>query len=414
MIIYNGDKYACVSCIRGHRSSTCKHAHRMLVKVRTRGRPSPMEIRDVIMVDVNSMVKREPHRLEDGGVGGGTDATDGCCSKKMLQSQPIIFVKVKETQKARMVHGKLQILIPKEGIAEVNNDEDYTDFISEKEFLRTHSFPRINTGNIDDNLLPEENCNSVTLPNSQLMTPCPNRIPFHASNGFLQNQEPLQHQRQGQNTPISNESLENFVSPTSTHSSTDQLPLDYEQTDQKRLKVDVFTPKGIFLSSDCSCDPQNCQCMNCVLHRNEEELSNYIKQSGVPLTNLTMNNEISQPNMATSCSVATCKCSIIDCMCAKCSRHPTEILPFEKIYYHGLFNITLRKKTIIRFKQKLIPSEYWWEFLTQKLPNLSDSKLYNLDLNDWFENLLKKHFNEFLDADSDWCLLNDLEGFYVI
>lgn len=40
MILVDGEKYACEQCIRGHRSSTCKHIRRPLVLVRSRGRPS--------------------------------------------------------------------------------------------------------------------------------------------------------------------------------------------------------------------------------------------------------------------------------------------------------------------------------------------------------------------------------------
>jgi len=39
MILVDGEKYACEQCIRGHRSSTCKHIKRRLVLVRSRGRP---------------------------------------------------------------------------------------------------------------------------------------------------------------------------------------------------------------------------------------------------------------------------------------------------------------------------------------------------------------------------------------
>lgn len=39
MILVDGEKYACQQCIRGHRSSTCKHIKRPLVLVRSRGRP---------------------------------------------------------------------------------------------------------------------------------------------------------------------------------------------------------------------------------------------------------------------------------------------------------------------------------------------------------------------------------------
>ncbi|KAK9241173.1 hypothetical protein V1525DRAFT_392335 [Lipomyces kononenkoae] len=40
MLLVDGEKYACIRCIRGHRSSTCKHKERPLVQVRKRGRPA--------------------------------------------------------------------------------------------------------------------------------------------------------------------------------------------------------------------------------------------------------------------------------------------------------------------------------------------------------------------------------------
>lgn len=39
MITYQGQKYACIICMRGHRSSACEHRDRPLLQVRRRGRP---------------------------------------------------------------------------------------------------------------------------------------------------------------------------------------------------------------------------------------------------------------------------------------------------------------------------------------------------------------------------------------
>ena len=40
MIFYQGQKYACLRCIRGHRSTSCDHRDRPLLRVRKRGRPN--------------------------------------------------------------------------------------------------------------------------------------------------------------------------------------------------------------------------------------------------------------------------------------------------------------------------------------------------------------------------------------
>ncbi|KAI9598291.1 copper fist DNA binding domain-containing protein [Syncephalis fuscata] len=39
-ILRNGEKYACLTCIKGHRVAGCNHNDRDLVLVRRRGRPS--------------------------------------------------------------------------------------------------------------------------------------------------------------------------------------------------------------------------------------------------------------------------------------------------------------------------------------------------------------------------------------
>ncbi|KAI8141171.1 copper fist DNA binding domain-containing protein, partial [Fennellomyces sp. T-0311] len=38
-VFYDGVKFACLSCIRGHRSSNCNHVDRPLLEVRKKGRP---------------------------------------------------------------------------------------------------------------------------------------------------------------------------------------------------------------------------------------------------------------------------------------------------------------------------------------------------------------------------------------
>lgn len=54
MIVVEGEKFACEKCIRGHRSSRCKHIGRPLVLVRSRGRPlEPSDTRLAIEARAN-------------------------------------------------------------------------------------------------------------------------------------------------------------------------------------------------------------------------------------------------------------------------------------------------------------------------------------------------------------------------
>ncbi|KAI8071572.1 copper fist DNA binding domain-containing protein [Gongronella butleri] len=39
MIVINNVKFACSACIKGHRSSLCKHTERTLFPIRRKGRP---------------------------------------------------------------------------------------------------------------------------------------------------------------------------------------------------------------------------------------------------------------------------------------------------------------------------------------------------------------------------------------
>ncbi|ORX87518.1 copper-fist-domain-containing protein, partial [Basidiobolus meristosporus CBS 931.73] len=39
MVLINGIKYACETCIRGHRSSSCSHLKRQLFEIKKKGRP---------------------------------------------------------------------------------------------------------------------------------------------------------------------------------------------------------------------------------------------------------------------------------------------------------------------------------------------------------------------------------------
>ncbi|KAI8381311.1 copper fist DNA binding domain-containing protein [Radiomyces spectabilis] len=39
MIIIDNVKYACITCIKGHRSSQCTHKDRQLLPIRPKGRP---------------------------------------------------------------------------------------------------------------------------------------------------------------------------------------------------------------------------------------------------------------------------------------------------------------------------------------------------------------------------------------
>jgi hypothetical protein len=64
MIIYKGEKYACLSCIRGHRSSSCDHRDRALIQVRKRGRPNASNSQRVAMIPGEDGQSHDRHVID--------------------------------------------------------------------------------------------------------------------------------------------------------------------------------------------------------------------------------------------------------------------------------------------------------------------------------------------------------------
>ena len=411
----------------------------MLVKVRTRGRPAPVDIRDVIVVDNDSQMKNKllqesfDHAEELGNTptdDSGCSPSDSGCS--MGNAQPVLFVRARQTKKAMLVDGKLSIIMDNANADPESLDKTAPDgTMSEGEFLRSHGGDGPACSQV------KRESPMQTAPGAKRKCCDPNHVP-----GTLGTPQSVPGTVPALNadpdllSDVLSDTLSNSLdagldaglaaaitspsvdSPNTTASGNSGGPVpDIFDT------VDIFTHKGIYLSADCSCPDDNCQCLNCLIHRNEEELSQYIQGTGVPLTSLRGslgddsefdNNNHNGKEHPVACSNAACECTLTDCACADCYVHPTEIIPFERFYYHGVLNTKLRRKTIVRFNNKLVPSEYWWEFLTVRVPEMQDAQLEALDLKDWFERLVKSHAGELLDAHTEEFPFNDLEGFYVI
>ncbi|AET39612.1 Mac1p Ecym_4579 [Eremothecium cymbalariae DBVPG len=404
MIIFDGDKYSCVACIRGHRSSTCKHSERMLVKVRTRGRPSPMDIRKVILVDANSKIKtpeesgseREERMSESGSKGGecGSGSSGrATCSK--MDKQPTLFLKALKKQKALLIDGTLKIMI--EDKSNGNPNDKKFKFVTERDFLLKHSSSSDNLyhdGNVGDEEEEEEDCcgcgqKAVRKKRKQ------------ADGGLISHEN--QGSMDGNPSALGGEDFRSIVEP--------------------------FTYKGVYLSTQCSCDDDQCPCDNCLIHRKEEELNRFIQQSGVPLTSLTSDSvnttlesklrvsavshsEQERHNQflqlpsdkgpepgggIVSCGTENgnhtekpdvCVRIPMNCVCPDHVVHPEEMISMNSLLLHGLFNTKLKRKTVIKHRGKLISSKYWWDFLHIQLSMMSESQLECLDLLQWFDNIL--------------------------
>lgn len=66
MVLISDKKYACEACIKGHRSSACKHTDRPLFEIKKKGRPITQcehcrELRKTKQVHVKCMCESKDH-----------------------------------------------------------------------------------------------------------------------------------------------------------------------------------------------------------------------------------------------------------------------------------------------------------------------------------------------------------------
>ncbi|KAM3163569.1 Copper-fist domain-containing protein [Lachancea thermotolerans] len=370
MIIYDGEKYSCVSCIRGHRSSTCKHSNRMLVKVRTRGRPSAQTVRKVILVDASSQVNSGLHEEGDGG-------SPSCCSSagarscSKMNKQPILFLRTMSMQKALLVDGALKIMIE-------DNDPNFQGrykFVSEKDYLLNH----LDTSQKGCAMSAE----SITRAGSSEAQSLERFLSEGMSPASSSNKQELSEIKfEGHN--------ETLVYPVQN------IPREAGNASPEianNSMVELFTHKGVYLSTQCNCADGNCLCVNCLIHRKEEELEKYIQQSGVPLSTIG-NGRITFPEEQSPNNTFICRSPAEDCTAQECLLHPEEIIPLNQIFLYGLVNVPLRRKHVIKFRHKLIPSKFWWHLLKEELPSMPQDQWSKFDLLSWFEHIIKSFDSE--------------------
>lgn len=388
MIIYDGEKYACVSCIRGHRSSTCRHTSRMLVKVRNRGRHASIDIRKVIIVDTESQVTPD-------------DGSPACCESNSegrecdkMNKQPILFLRTIKMQRAILIDGKLQIIVDEKDSLQLDGsvtDKPSFKYISEKEFLRQHSI-QMNDHNVRSGCSCSGNESVRKTADGSKILP-----KIELENGISWKKS-CSHNITNKKLNFEEEELSNSTvldAQVGCKHSNNNLPVDAQLNPNST--VELFTHRGLYLSTQCSCEDDNCQCSNCLLHRNEEELNSYIQRSGVPLTNL---GEAQLANLPILNRANDCKCLAEECQCDGCLEHPTEIISFNKFVIFGILNVPLRRKTIINFKGKLIPSQYWWDFLKLQVPLMPEVQLDSLDIVTWFEKIASTYASQLIDANN--------------
>ncbi|KAL3233738.1 Metal-binding activator 1 [Nakaseomyces bracarensis] len=402
MIIFRKEKYACVKCIRGHRSSTCMHTSRMLVKVRTRGRPFMKDVRDAIVVDNVDRAGchcTEPHdEVKTEEDSSKTPETNYTC--KGMNKQPILFVRAKKMTKARIVGGELMELIGDELQLHLKEEEESSGSPRPAQQLQDENiFHAVKNEIIPHNGTVPPFSTEFSL--SQFLTrPVPQLDDdVHLVSDKLSNNS---HQIVGKDNEETSQTDDTDVKQA--------IGLSIEE--EKNI---YLTKRGVYLSTECTCSETSCACSNCLIHRTEEELNRYIEQSGIPLTNLLKkNSESNSPELEEIQTKSACKCKPEECSCEGCLLHATVIIPFQRIIINGLLNIQFTKKTLIKYKKKLISYKYWWDFLTVYVPYFPNENLEGLDIIEFFDNIIINYQDALPDAaETERNLKNNANGKFV-
>lgn len=227
MILYENEKYSCVKCIRGHRSTSCKHIDRVLIKVNKRGRRN-LERQSSANFSSNSFANKDD----------------------IIVVEDLNNVNISKKEEAVSISSTDQ--------SYVKLENDHSDL---EQHVNTCCNPQKNMLSLEEH---EDNCKG-------------NKEPLL----LLQPSIVIDDQK----GTISPESISKPCCSTNhnTNNPTDQENAQEENFSYKKQKpmtnIDIFKNNNVFLETKCSCSDNNCQCENCIIHRLDEDLDSYISSN---------------------------------------------------------------------------------------------------------------------------------------
>lgn len=270
MILVDGDKYACVQCIRGHRSSTCKHTLRPLVQVRGRGRPSSNAGHRIAVTESELVLTKEQVTLQSDL--DNKKETGSCCADKEVKKERngscCVKKPVEKPKKSCSCKGSTACKCQGEGVIILKASKRQfvdvqggtLDFVGEYNDQALKKF-RIGSGrschnNSNANLTPLK-----TLQVNEVSKAAVKREPTVVSRGK------------------NNMSFDTFSYPQPS----------FEEPINSERFYDMFKAEGC--SEECNCGP-DCACPGCLIHRTNEELSRYGLLDSSTMASSTPNGSI--------------------------------------------------------------------------------------------------------------------------
>ncbi|RLV92803.1 Metal-binding activator 1 [Spathaspora sp. JA1] len=286
MILINDVKYSCMECIRGHRSSSCKHHTRPLLQVRSKGRPNvyangnPNHRIAVFAEKIAAQEEEEQQQDED-------EIQINKCAK----NRPVIILKASPKQVIDLASGLIV------GPYDESNSQPCTS-IKQKQ----QQAPIIN-GN---SFINSSSCCSQTK--SCGCCSSNKKKPINKSK-ILQSYIKKQIEKQIKSEqPKSGWTFVNEYLPEDDPSTTITLKIKTEENIDNTIQqqpthtdpqlFDVVSIPSCSLPGTCSCD-DNCSCEGCIVHGNSKTSMNEFSRFLAMPDNIGFltNNSINQGNI---------------------------------------------------------------------------------------------------------------------
>lgn len=267
MIVVDGEKYACERCIRGHRSSTCRHIERALVLVRSRGRP---------LTDSSQRIAIHAEKPEcccsSGNSSGNSSGSGKCKCTSNTTKGSVIVLKASKRQVFNVNKDSLKLLDP---VVEVTSVEKGLEVMN-----RQKSNPPL-----------LETTTTTTTTNNQS-----NNNNNNNNSNFIQFKVPI---------------------PTTQHS-----PLPEVGLNGAGQLFDMYYADSCVVPGSCLCDPENCLCERCIEHHltspnKNQSIQEMFNDFPFATTSSLGHIELKREDELTS----LCLCPDDNCSCFNCDLH---------------------------------------------------------------------------------------------
>lgn len=280
MILIDDVKYSCIECIRGHRSSLCRHHTRPLLQVRSKGRPN---------VHANG---NPNHRIAvfaeeiDNNDRIGTGHGKGNCENKKI---PVVILKASPKQVIDLNNGR--IIGPyQEDIAIDESSKPPLPIINSNSFINTTSCC------LNGISKPKKSCGCCSNKTNK------NISKLKILKTYLKKHMKPENERQfidySKLVQIKNENDDEDEISGKKHSviidNDNDKDNDEINSGNDNLLYDVVKIPSCSIPGSCGCD-SNCACEGCFVHGNVS-MNNLNNNQFSNLINYANNNEIKMPN----------------------------------------------------------------------------------------------------------------------